>query len=624
MQVFFSQGVAVLFSKTPDLGALRLHLERAGYTISSMEEASDWPEMQGAMLKLGTNLSNGAVCWVDICDFRWPDDMGNSEPPTRLTAAHAMGAFGPSVNPGALARAMEAPGYQEAVPAAQAHRAFVRLRMSTFFQQTPSGTTSDTPPPVPQPAHELAFLLHAAATLVSAPEATAFFNPTGELLLTPQGLTSCVAHAAEHRAFPIEPVCRVRGCPVDETWSFVDSIGLSQFNLPDHEFCWGDPALSRQEQISFMLGLIRYQVENSVRVGSSHTTDGPLGKRWRAEERESSCMAPPRAVLHWLVDGAGPEPEVLRARHDADATPEPDERQIAVGAAVEEVCKNLEKWLPYRENMRQRAAAWILSPEFVTTYYDDAHFPAEFQRELESVLPKDEAQKTIASIQHRGKQRPALLAQYMELATKGQLWFATPLMSNPAFDSKPETLLPCGVLVATNQTSESISLGELFAAHAYGLYVGDGDAAKYPGTARMMENDEFRLFYREAFPLEETQGQRFLYLCLLLKKEWMPPEEVPFVPMMALPGAAGAMMQIPWQVLSENPSAGPPLKPGTFNKYAVKEREREKRDAMLEERYKGFGGFFVRCWDYTVLAFWALFWLGVAIAVIKEVMKRLF
>jgi hypothetical protein len=32
----------------------------------------------------------------------------------------------------------------------------------------------------------------------------------------------------------------------------------------------------------------------------------------------------------------------------------------------------------------------------------------------------------------------------------------------------------------------------------------------------------------------------------------------------------------------------------------------------------------VRCWDYTVLAFWALFWLGIAIAVIKEVMKRLF
>ena len=67
--------------------------------------------MQGAMLKLGTNLSNGAVCWVDICDFRWPDDMGCSEPPTRLTAAHAMGAFGPSVNPGPPARAMEAPGY---------------------------------------------------------------------------------------------------------------------------------------------------------------------------------------------------------------------------------------------------------------------------------------------------------------------------------------------------------------------------------------------------------------------------------------------------------------------------------------------------------------------------------
>lgn len=626
MQIFFSQGIAVLFSKAPDLGVLRLQLERAGYTISSMEEASEWPEMQGAMLKLATNFDSGAVCWVDICDFRWPDDMGCSGPPTQMTAAHAMGAFGPFVNPGALARALEAPGYQEAVPAARGHQAFVRLRISHFFQsQANEAKSNNTRPQNTQPAQELGFLLRVAASLSVFPEASAYFNPNSELLLTMQGLTSGLTQAWEQKSFPVQAVCRVRGCPVNETWSIVDSVGLGQFDLPDHEFCWGAPALTRQDQMSFMLYLILYQVENSVRVGNNHTTDGPQGKRWRAEERENACMEPPRKVLHWLAEGDSPEPAALRAAPVPNAAEEkPDEKDTAMMAALDEIKKVIDPWLPQREAMRQRAAAWIRSPEFLTTYYDDAHIPASFLRELERSQPKEKAQETIASILHRGQQTPGLLAQYQELAAKGQLWFATPLMSNPAFESKPALLLPCGVLVAVDQTSEAIMLGGLFVSHAYALYIGEGDAKKYPGTARMMENDEFRLFYREAFPEQETQGQKFLYVGLMLKKEWMPPDEMPFVPVMALPGHGGAMMQIPWQVLTGKPSPGAALKPGRFTKYAAKERKQEEQDAKQRERYKGVGGFVLRCWDYIVLAFWLMFWLSIAAAVINEVAKRLF
>lgn len=625
MQIFYSQGVAVLFSRAPDLGALRLQLERAGYAISAMEEASAWPEMQGALLKLTTNLESGASCWVDICPFCWPDDMGSTGTASQLTAAHAMGAFGPFVAPGALGRALEAPGYQQAAPAARGHQAFVRLRISHFFQEQTNGAQAGTARPVnAQPAQELAFLLRVAAELAAFPEALAYFNPNAELLMTMQGLTSSLTHAWEQKSFPLEPVCRVRGCPVDETWSFVDCIGLEQLGLRDHEFCWGDPALGRQEQISFMLGLVQYQVQNAAHVGAGHTTDGPQGKHWRAEEREHGCMEPPRRVLHWLAAGDATEPEVLRVHAVPAATAEePAEQDAAMMAELSAMKSVFEKWLPHRESLRQRASAWMQSPEFLTSYYDDAHFPACFHRQLERETTKAKADEFIAKIQHIGQQSPALLAKYEKLATRGQLWFAVPLMSNPGFRKNPDALLPCGVLLPLEQTSDALMMGGLFATHAYSLYIGDGDERKYPGTARIMANDEFRLFYREAFPEQETQGRKFHYLCLMMKKEWLPPEEIPFVPVMALPEPGGALLQVPWQVLTGALLNGQ-LKPGRFTKFAAKERRREEREDYLRERYKGFGGFFLRIWDYIVLFFWLIFWGSIAAAIISEVVKRLF
>jgi hypothetical protein len=607
MQHFFTQGIAVLFSQAPDLGSLRHLFKRQGYTITADEDATDWREMQGACLTLATDFENGAVCWMDICEFPWPDDMGMTGDPTLLTSAHAMGAFGPFVNPGALERALQAPGYQAAVPTAHEHRAFVRLRISYFFK-APAG--SEGPPPTQpenaQPMQELGFLLRAAASLAELPGALAYFNPNSEMILPLDGLNGILSSALAHKTYPVEAVCRLRGCPAEEIWSFVDSIGMQQLGLRDHEFAWEDPANTRTEQIHFLINLLHYQADNAVQIENGHTTDGPQGQRWRAEERDDSCMMPPRKVLHWTIDGAPPEPELLAATAAATfaATPIAQADGAALSPEADGILSKLEAWQALRGTIHSRAVNWLRSPAFRTVYYDDAHVPFAMKIALEKAMPKKQAHETWQKLQYLGQQTPQLWSEYQQLATQGQVWFAVPMMTNPAFKTEINTLLPCGVIVATDQTSMEILAASVYAMVAYELYSGDGDPTKFPGTARIMSDDSYRLFYREAFPVNETQGSHFTLLSVLMRKSWMPPDDVPFIPFLAMPGPRGAIVQIPWHIATGTPPLPGSMEPGRFADVAQVDRMADNMMAGQKPQKRG-------CRDIISLIIWAIFLTGI-------------
>ena len=603
MQYFFSQGIAVLFSQAPDLGSLRHLLKRQGHTIAADEDATDWPAMQGACLTLATDFENGAVCWVDICEFPWPDDMGMTGEPTLVTSAHALGAFGPFVHPGALERALQAPGYQAAVPTAQDHHAFVRLRISHFFQ-TPAGVEESRPtePENAQPMQELGFLLKAATSLAELPGALAYFNPNSEMILSLDGLSSILSSAQEHHTFPIEAICRLRGCPAEENWSFVDSIGMAQLGMRDHEFAWEDAANTRSEQIHFLINLLHYQADQSVQIENGHTTDGTDGKLWRAEERDDACMLPPRKVLHWTIDGAPPEPELL-ATTSASAAIAPLEGS-GLTPEADGILSKLEAWQSLRSAIHSRAVAWLRSPAFRTVYYDDAHVPFAMKIALEKEMPKKQAQEIWQKVQYLGQQTPQLWNEYQQLATQGQVWFAVPMMTNPAFDTEINTLLPCGVIVATEQSSMEILAAGVYAMVAYELYSGGGDPAQFPGTARIMSDDSYRLFYREAFPVSETQGSQFTLLSVLMRKSWMPPDDVPFIPFLAMPGPRGAIIQIPWHIATGTPPLPGSVEPGRFAEIA--ELDRLAYQMMEEQKSKKWG-----CWNIINLIIWAVFLAGI-------------
>lgn len=266
-----------------------------------------------------------------------------------------------------------------------------------------------------------------------------------------------------------------------------------------------------------------------------------------------------------------------------------------------------------------RAAAWLRTPEFRNCYYDDAHFPDSLKFALEKELPKRQARESFQSVQHLGRQTPALRAQYQRLASEGEAWFAVPAIVNPAFASEPDTLLPCGVVVAPEQTREAILSSVFFASHAGSLYTGAGDARQYPGTARIMAKDDFRLFHREAFPVRETAGETFLYLSILLRKDWMPPDDAPFVPLLAMPGTSGAVMQIPWHVATGQRPAHGMIRPGRFAEIAVLDRQAER---MVAEQYRGCGGMLRRCWHVFVVILHIFFWLTLAAGIIMVILGK--
>lgn len=613
-QIFFSQCVAVLCSEAPGLAELRLILEREGYTIKADEDTSEWPEMQGAGLTLATDFENGASCWVDICEFPWPDDLGVTGDPTLVTGAHMMGAFGPFAHPGAFERSLQAPGYQSAAPEARNHRAFVRFRVSNLIPASEEASeASFASLKNAIPAWEIAWLLRVAASLHGMPTALAYFNPASELLLSLQGLAGILSFAFEHKTYPVEAVCRVRGCKVDEEWSLVDSVGMEQLGLRDHEFAWADAEVTRQEQVEFLINLLHYEIDHSAPMMSGHTTDGPHDKLWRAEERETSCMVPPRKVLHWTMDGSPSEPDHLTPVSAAAEASMADEDKLA--PETEEALARLEAWQPLRDTIRARAINWLRSPAFRTVYYDDAHVPLALKYALEQEMSKKESHGLWEKIQFLGMQSPQLWNQYQQLATHGQVWFAVPMMTNPAFNTEIHAMLPCGVIVATEQSSMEILLAGVFAMVAYELYSGGGDKTRYPGTVRMMSDDRYRMFYREAFPLEETQGSHFTLLSVLLRNSWMPPDEVPFIPLLVMPGPKGAVVQIPWHIAIGSPPPPGSMSPGRFADVAKVDRMADKM--VAEHNSKKWG-----CWNIISLIIWVVFLAGLIGGIVMMIFEE--
>jgi|GEM_PF-5034411 len=226
-----------------------------------------------------------------------------------------------------------------------------------------------------------------------------------------------------------------------------------------------------------------------------------------------------------------------------------------------------------RETIRARANQWLCSPAFLATYYDDAHAPLALKVALDREMPKKKAAETWQTLQTFGIQSPQLWAQYQQLAAQEKVLFAVPLMTNPSFKSTPDTLLPCAVIVATSQTSKDILLAGIFVSHAYDLYAGKGDAKKFPGTARIVENDTYKLFHRETFPLQETEGLSLVLFNIMLRKSWMPPKDVPFIPVLASAAPNGPFVQIPWHIAIGGPPPLGPVQKGQWAELAELDRQ---------------------------------------------------
>lgn len=228
----------------------------------------------------------------------------------------------------------------------------------------------------------------------------------------------------------------------------------------------------------------------------------------------------------------------------------------------------VESWQASREVVRQRAAEWVNSRQFMVTFYDNAHIPANALSVLTEHKGAKEAKRMCKEFSPLGEQSDRLLGQYRELGKNGQVFFSQGIITNPGFRTMPENSLPCLFLVSREQDTGSVVTAGVLASALGELYVMGEGAEEHPKTLKLLRDDEFRLFRRRSLPPEETSGFRAMLLDVQMRKSWMPPDTLPFVPLLMSPEQGGAVVQIPWYIVMGKAPSPADQNPGMWHEIA--------------------------------------------------------
>jgi hypothetical protein len=317
---FFTQGVMILTERVVDPESVERVL--APFTVGKRRPAEgekNWISGYPTWVIPHRLEVNGLVI-VDVIDAPWPDDMGDPQSPDTskqmLFGAWSMGFMGPFSWPGNLARAKqlaEALGSPEAVGAADRHNSFIRIRSSYAM-----GGGDDAPiiPDDYDAPVELEFVTSVARALARVPGALCYFNPGGETLFTPDELEKTLHEMKAKDLPPLQAWSAVRLTrPEGATpWTVVDTVGMGQLDVDDHEACFRSDQYEAREVADFVRNTTLHVLRNGPVIKDGHTTDGP-GGRWRAMEAEESLMPAPRAVLRWFPEDGSEPPARMRQRN---------------------------------------------------------------------------------------------------------------------------------------------------------------------------------------------------------------------------------------------------------------------------------------------------------------------
>lgn len=306
-KAFFTQSAVVLLEASVTVEQLAECL--SDFELARTREGSDgWMDAPGVLVPFRPEV-NGYVA-VDVLDAPWPDGMGNLASEAELFTAWSTGWFGPFTYPGSLqrARAMSF-NWRGADAAAAAHRAFVRIQSSYVLGA--SGDASVMPADYEALA-ELALVTNIARAVTKLKGALAYFNPNGESLRSPEGLEADLAKYRELALPPLPVWSNIRLIRLPDEWFMMDTVGMEQLDVDDHEACfrWGD--FQAQEVDEFLRNATDYVRKSGPVIEDGDTMNGPGRIRWVARSIPESLMPRPRAVLRWLPQGATDLPEPLR------------------------------------------------------------------------------------------------------------------------------------------------------------------------------------------------------------------------------------------------------------------------------------------------------------------------
>lgn len=308
----FVQSAAVLFERAPSLEEVRASLE--GIEARRREASGAPGSWIGGSASLVVPMRpevNGSVL-VDVMDAPWPDDMGGEdEDPARseLFMAWATGWFGPLVFPGALERAVRGASVRGEVAAlVERHRAAVRVRASYSI-----GAGGDDPvtPEDRDLAAELGLVTRLSKSVLGLPGALCYFNPNGETLHDAAGLARELERCEGEAILPVTVWSAVRlfHPELSERWCLMDTVGMEQLEVVDHEACVPPEGYELTDVAGFLRSSTLYVAEHGPVIASGEALDGPGGVPWQAVAFEESLAPRPRPVLRWRpLDGEPPPP----------------------------------------------------------------------------------------------------------------------------------------------------------------------------------------------------------------------------------------------------------------------------------------------------------------------------
>ncbi|MCA9535516.1 MAG: DUF4261 domain-containing protein [Myxococcales bacterium] len=300
---FFTQSAIVLFDGPVAVDALMALLAPLGASTRTDADTPSWMSRPSLLVPMRPEV-NGYVV-VDVVDEPWPDLMGDPQEQVELFGAWSMGFFGPWVFPGNLARAQAMCfSWRGATEVSSRHRAFVRIKSSYIL-----GGADDAPvlPADYDPLAELKFVTDVARAVLKAPGALAYFNPNGEVLRSPAGVDEELAWHAEHDVLPLALWSNMRLFQLAPGWSVMDTLGMEQLDVTDHEACFPEGDYDPGEVDAFLRNVSLYVLARGPVIKPGDTVDGPGGVRWQAHPVENSLAPQPRPVLRWLPqDGSRP------------------------------------------------------------------------------------------------------------------------------------------------------------------------------------------------------------------------------------------------------------------------------------------------------------------------------
>jgi hypothetical protein len=298
----FTQSAVVLCETPPALDDLQSALN--GFQIARRFEPSAERTWMGGnpgfLLAMRPEVNGYAL--LDIIDQPWPDGMGDPKRDVMLFGAWSMGFFGPFTFPSGLRRAREHAWHlRKEQELAARHQSFVRLKSS--YALGPGMKDKPVMPADYQPLPELQFMTRVAQAVLSLRGALLYFNPNGEMLHTAASIRSALDFAASHDLVPVDLWTNVRMYRRTEApgWTVMDTVGMAQLDVPDHEACVPEGFCSLSDVAGFLRNTAHYAFAEKAVFQNNDTIDGP-GGLWRVQSFEEPLNHPPRAVLRWRPD----------------------------------------------------------------------------------------------------------------------------------------------------------------------------------------------------------------------------------------------------------------------------------------------------------------------------------